>query len=175
LQQLPPTNSDAQGLFSLSALAQGVPYTLDVAAPGCGSNSVRVPTAATLTNRLQLTPVVLKLANQQIAGQVIGQDGKPSWGAQVTVSGEGQPRSNRSRTDSNGCFVVKNICTGPVDVLAALSAGMNQGRTVVGMVSASGGDTNVVVKLGQQNGLPASFQTDQGPIPANHPPPTLQP
>jgi hypothetical protein len=174
-QQLPPTNADTRGLFSMSALARGSAYTLDVAAPGYGSNSVKVPAAGTQTNRLQLTSIVLNLANRQVAGRVIGQDGKPSWGAQVTVRGEGQPGSSSARADSNGFFAVKNICAGPVEVRAALPAGMNQGRTVVGMVSASGGDTNIVVKLGQQNGLPASFQTDQGPIPANHPPPTLQP
>lgn len=94
-------------------------------------------------------------------------------GAQVTVWGEGQPRANPARNDTNGFFVVKDICEGPVDVRAMLPAGMNQGRTVVGMVGASGGDTNVVVKLGLQNGVPALFQVDQGPIPANRPPPSV--
>jgi hypothetical protein len=84
-QQLPPTNTDAQGLFSVWAIPQGADYTLDVAVPGCGTNSLPVPAVGSQTNQIQLTLIVLKLANRQVAGRVIDQDGNPCWGAQACI------------------------------------------------------------------------------------------
>ncbi|MGD1084549.1 MAG: carboxypeptidase regulatory-like domain-containing protein, partial [Verrucomicrobiota bacterium] len=168
-QSLPPTNTDAQGVFSLGALPRGAACTVDVAAAGYGSNTTTAPSSKTQTSQLKLPPIALKLANQIVAGRVVGEDGKPCWGAQVTVRGEGQPAPKPGRTDSNGNFVLQDVCQGPVEVRAVLSAGMNQGRTLVGVLQANGGETNLIVRLGMQNGVPAVFPVDQGPGPVNRP------
>jgi protocatechuate 3,4-dioxygenase beta subunit len=148
----PTTNTDAQGLFAVGALPPGWRYELRVAAAGYGTNNLSLPAGATRTNRLELPPIVLKAANRQLAGQVIGPDGKPCWGARVSLSGEGQPADAIGSTDSKGNFIIKAVCEGPVKVQALLAAG--QAPMIVGEVRASGGDTNIVVKLGATNGIP---------------------
>ncbi len=88
-------------------------------------------------------------ANLKLAGQVLDADDKPVAGAYVNLSGEGQPNAN-TRTDREGRFRFEHVCEGP----AQLSA--NSQRSF-GNVSAEGGDTNVVLRLGQTyNNAPGS-------------------
>jgi protocatechuate 3,4-dioxygenase beta subunit len=178
LNRLPPTNASAQGWFAISALPQGPPYLVTVTAAGYGSNAIPVPANQTQTNQLQLPAIVLKPANRQLAGQVIGLDGKPCWGAQMTISGEGQPVGAPVRTDSNGQFVIKQVCEGSLDVRALLPASASNPRYgyVAGFLQAHGGDTNIVVKLGLSNGIPMVVPGGAAPTPANRPlPAPLQP
>ena len=126
-----------------------------------------LPAGATRTDRVELPPIVLKAANRQLAGQVIGLDGKPCWGAKVYLSGEGQPADAIGNTDSKGNFLIKAVCEGPVKVQALLAAG--QAPMIVGEVRASGGDTNIVVKLGETNGMPAAVPARGGQEAANRP------
>jgi hypothetical protein len=172
--RLPATNVSAQGLFSFSALPQGGRYDVLVAAAGYGSNDISLPANQTGTNQIQLPPIVLKPANRQVAGQVIGLDGKPCWGAEMSVTGEGQPYSSAGHTDSNGHFVIKEVCGGLVSVRASLAPSVSSSRNgyVAGFLQAHGGDTNVVVKLGLSNGVPIMGPRGIGQPPANPPPPT---
>jgi protocatechuate 3,4-dioxygenase beta subunit len=148
----PTTNTDALGLFAIATLPPGWRYELRVAAAGYGSNEITLPPAATQSNRIQLPTIVLKLANRQLAGQVIGLDGKPCWGAQVHLTGEGQPAGVVVNTDTNGNFASKAVCQGLLQVQALLSIG--QGPMIVGESRANGGDTNILIKLGVTNTLP---------------------
>jgi protocatechuate 3,4-dioxygenase beta subunit len=138
-----PTNASPKGLFFFSTLPQGAPYRVNVSADGYGSSSVTAKATDTQTTQFRLPTVVLNHANQQLAGQVIGADGKPCWGAEVTVSGDGQPAGRISHSDASGHFVITEVCTGLLDVRVDPPA-----RAVV-RVQAHGGDTNIVVKLGQ--------------------------
>jgi hypothetical protein len=138
-----PTNASPKGLFFFSTLPQGAPYRVNVSADGYGSSSVTAKATDTQTTQFRLPTVVLNHANQQVSGQVIGPDGKPCWGAEVTVSGDGQPAGRISHSDASGHFVITEVCTGLLDVRVDPPA-----RAVV-RVQAHGGDTNIVVKLGQ--------------------------
>lgn len=142
LNQMPPTNASPEGLYFFSALPQGAPCRVNVSAAGYGSGNVTVLATDTKTTQFRLPAVILNFANQQVAGQVIGQDGKPCWGAEVTVNGDGQPAGRITHSDSNGHFVITKVCTGLLNVRADLPA------SPVVTVQAHGGDTNVVVKLG---------------------------
>ena len=71
-EQLAWVNAGPQGAFSFSSLPQGTPCVVAVAAGGYGTNWSLVPAGDTRTNRLQLPPLVLKPANRQLAGQVVG-------------------------------------------------------------------------------------------------------
>ena len=83
----------------------------------------------------------LKPANLKLAGQVLDADDKPVAGANVNLNGEGQPNAN-ARTDREGRFRFEHVCEGP----AQLSA---NSQSSFGNISAEGGDTNVVLRLGQ--------------------------
>jgi hypothetical protein len=61
---------------------------------------------------------------------------------------EGQPANRISHSDASGHFVITEICDGPVNVRAMLSASATNPSYLVGTVQAHGGDTNVVVRLG---------------------------
>lgn len=147
INQMAPTNASPEGLYFFSALPQGVPYRVNVSAVGYGPGTSTASAADTKTGQFRLPAVVLKHANQQVAGRVIGSDGKPGWGAEVTVSGDGQPAGRTTHSDANGHFVITEICDGPVNVRAVLSASAGNTRSLVGTVQTQGGDTNAVVKL----------------------------
>jgi hypothetical protein len=114
---------------------------------------------------------VLKEANRQLAGQVIGPDDQPCWGAEMSVSGEGQPVGAASHTDSNGHFVIKQICEGGLVVRGSPPASSGNPRNLPGFLWASGGDTNIVVKLGLSNSVPLLRSSGVGQVPTNRPAP----
>jgi len=166
----PATNSDAQGRFSFTTLPPGWHCELRAYAEDYGCNTISIPAAAARTNRLQSPPIVLKPANRPLAGQVIGLDGKPCWGAEVKFTGEGQPTYRTARTDTTGNFLFKAVCEGPVQLQAELS--VDEVPMFAGETRANGGDTNILIKLGATNGLPASVPTRGGQPAANPPPPS---
>jgi hypothetical protein len=143
--RLPPVEASSEGLFSVSALPQGAPYLLHVVAPGCGTNLVTVPDTDTRTSQLQLPAILLKLANRQVAGQVLTRDREPAPGARLFLRGDGQPERAEGLTDVNGRFVLDHVCASPVEIRAfpANRMGVRDAATV----QANGGDTDVVIKL----------------------------
>jgi uncharacterized GH25 family protein len=78
-----------------------------VTAKGYGAAGAVLKAADTKTNHYEFPTFVLKRANRKLAGQVLGLDGKPVAGAQVTVNVEGQagplPRPS-AKTDGQGHF-----------------------------------------------------------------------
>jgi hypothetical protein len=167
--RLSAANTGAQGLFSISALPQNARYIVNVAAAGYGSNSLPVPASLTQTNQFQLPPVVLKPTNRQLAGQVIGLDGIPCSGTQVTMHGEGQSGVQTVRADSDGHFVIEEVCEGLVDMRAVLPASAGNPPRF-GYLQAHGGDTNIVLKIGMTNGVPIVSPARVGQLPTNRPP-----
>jgi protocatechuate 3,4-dioxygenase beta subunit len=141
-------NSD--GTFTIPALPMGQQYNVYVNANGYGSAQKSIGKTQSQTNSIQLAPFKLKIADRQLAGQVLGADGKSLSGMQVNINGNGQPNGN-TRTDATGHFKFK-VCDGPIQIFAYSPSG--GGRNNFGNASARGGDTNVVVKIGarqQQN------------------------
>jgi hypothetical protein len=89
---------------------------------------------------MELEPIVLRLADRVLYGQVLTSDEKPISGAHVSIQGEGQPSENLT-TDSKGRFQFK-VCEGQVRIFAnsPQGGGFAQGN-------AEGGDTNVMLTL----------------------------
>ncbi|MCL5098106.1 MAG: carboxypeptidase-like regulatory domain-containing protein [Candidatus Omnitrophica bacterium] len=135
-----PFKADAQGRFEITGLPQGRRYYVFVSAKGYGSESRNMASDDTETNRIDLPAFVLKVADRQLAGQVLDADEKPVAGAGVSIQGEGQPY-NSARTDSNGRFRFAAVCEGPVRLYASYQRSF-------GSVQVEGGDTNVMITLG---------------------------
>ncbi len=139
----PPVKADETGRVQIAALPQGYSYNLAVSAPGYGvGRTPMIEAADTQTNRLELPAVVLRLANLKLAGQVLGADGQPAAAARITIAGQGQPSTN-TQTDATGHFAL-TLCEGAVSVTASLQGAAGRAQTV-------GGDTNVIIRLGNNN------------------------
>jgi Carboxypeptidase regulatory-like domain len=137
---------NSEGAFTIPALPMGQRYLVFATANGYGSGRKSVGSAQSRSGRIQLTPFRLKMADRQLAGQVLDADGKPLSGVQVNINGNGQP-NGMVRTDATGHFKFK-VCDGPIQVFAFSPSGA--GRANSGSTYARGGDTDVVVKMGER-------------------------
>lgn len=140
-----PAKADGQGVIEIKGLPQERHYSVNVTAKGYGSTNLQAQIGDTKTNRCEFPSVVLKAADQKLAGQVLGPDSKPVSGATVIMQGDGQPGGN-ARTDAKGRFVFDAVSEGAVRLFAnGQDAG---GAYMNGSVQAQGGDTNVVIRFG---------------------------
>ncbi len=139
VQGLARTN--VPGRFEIPALPPGRRYGVVVSAPGYGQKNLSDISAAAEAGRQELDLVELKPANLKVAGQVLDADDKPVARISVSLSGNNQPSAN-TRTDREGRFHFDHVAEGPVQLYA--SALNNYGN-----ITAEGGDTNVVLRLGQ--------------------------
>ncbi len=138
--------TNTPGRFEIPALPTGRKYGITVSAPGYGQRAMYdVGAASAEAGRMELETFDLKPANLKLAGQVVDLDDKPVAGANVNISGDGQPNGN-ARSDREGKFHFEHVCEGTVQISAN-----NQGS--YGNISAEGGDTNVVLRLGQTIGV----------------------
>ena len=143
--------TNTPGRIEIPALPPGRKYGVVVSAPGYGQKQLHNLEISSEAIRQELDPVELKLANLRLGGQVLDADDKPVAGCYVNLSGEGQPNAHVS-TDRQGRFVFPHVCEGA----AQLSA---NARSSFGNVSAEGGDTNVVLRLGSSYGSSSQAAT----------------
>jgi hypothetical protein len=136
------------GAFTLRALPRGRNYFVNVNLPGYERLRVLVLAEKTQTNQLEMTPMVLRIANLQVAGQVLGLDGQPFAGAMVSITDTNQPYHAATRTDAAGHFQIKGVYEGPLNVQATFrDSNAVPTMPLKGLAEAQGGDTNVLVKL----------------------------
>ena len=133
--------TNTPGQFEIPALPPGRKYGVVVSAPKYGQKQIYDVGASADAIRQELDLVELKPANLKLAGQVLDADDKPVAGCYVNLNGEGQP-NDRVRTDREGRFTFEHVCEGSARLYA------NSQRSS-GSISAEGGDTNVVLHLGQ--------------------------
>ena len=141
--QLKP--ADADGRFEIKCLPADGQYMIYASAKGYGRSQLSVEPDPE-TNRMELPPLVLKLADQVIAGQILKEDNKPASGVNVNLNGEGQPSENMT-TDSQGRFHF-HVCEGPIQLFAYSPYGGGNAQA-----SAVAGDTNIVMTLTAQLGI----------------------
>jgi protocatechuate 3,4-dioxygenase beta subunit len=134
-----PIRTDAQGRFEITAMPPGRKYSLDATAKGYGSANQSIQ-ENTDTNRIELEPCVLKVADRKLAGEVVDTDEKPVARANVHMYGQGQPNGS-VRTDDKGRFKFDEVCEGSVQVSAS-------SQRAYGNTRAEAGDTNVIIRLG---------------------------
>jgi hypothetical protein len=154
----PPTNVNARGEFTLDALPPDSAYRVKVAAAGYGPAQILLSTNETHTRQVRLPVQVLQVPDRQVAGRVVDADGKPCWGCEVraTLPGDMDTLGGSVHTDASGHFVIKPVAAGPLYVRAMLPAGLNNPRYLGGHLEVQGGDTNIVVTLGLDNGKPGA-------------------
>jgi protocatechuate 3,4-dioxygenase beta subunit len=141
LQGVARSNTPSPGRFEIPALPPGRKYGVVISAPGFGQKQIYDVGASPDAGRQELDPAELKPANLKLSGQVLDADDKPVAACYVNLNGDGQPSGN-ARTDRNGRFTFERVCEGPLQLSA------NSQRSY-GSISAEGGDTNVVLRLGQ--------------------------
>ncbi len=147
LDGLARTNTPGQ--FEIPALPPGRRYGVIVSAPGYGQKQNHNLEISAEPGRQELDTVELKPANLKLAGQVLDADDQPVADCSVNLNGDGQPSGN-TRTDREGRFRFEQVCEGPAQISA-------NNRNSYGNISAEGGDTNVVLRLGQTiNNSPGS-------------------
>lgn len=140
--------TNTPGHFEIPALPPGRRYGVYVSAPGFGQKGVYTIEYEDGQKRVEMEPTELKPANLKLAGQVLDPNDKPVASASIHLSGDGQPSANTT-SDRQGHFAFNNVCEGQVRLFAS-------SRNMQGSVSAQGGDTNVVVKLGESSATYAS-------------------
>jgi protocatechuate 3,4-dioxygenase beta subunit len=136
-----PVRVDAEGRFEIKGLPLKRSYALNVSARGFGRGSRDIEAQETAKRRVELEPFKLPVANQRVAGVVVGADDKPVAGANVYSYGEDQPNLN-ARTDAKGRFALDQVCAGPIQISA------NDQHGGHGSVNAEGGQTNITIQLG---------------------------
>ena len=139
LQGLARTNTP--GLYEIPALPPGRKYGVIVSAPGFGQLQNHNLEISADPGRQELDTVELKPANLKVSGQVLAADDNPVAGCYVNLNGNGQPNGN-VRTDRQGRFTFDHVCEGMLQLSA-------NSQSSFGNISAEAGDTNVVLRLGQ--------------------------
>jgi len=134
-----PIRTDAQGRFEVTAMPPGRKYSLDATAKGYGSANQSIEQDAD-TNRVEVPPCVLRVADRKLAGEVVDADEKPVARANVYMYGQGQPNGS-VRTDDKGRFKFDQVCEGSVQLSVS-------SQRAYGNARAEAGDTNVVIHLG---------------------------
>lgn len=138
------TNTGVPGSFEIRALPVGRRYGLIVSAPGFGQHSnFQLPSDE--PQRVELDPIELEPANLKLAGVVVDAEDKPVAGAMVQLHGGRQPTAV-TMTDRKGRFSFNQVCDGQAMITATSTAGY---ESAYGNVTAQGGDTNVVIRMGQ--------------------------
>ncbi|MEO8427447.1 MAG: carboxypeptidase regulatory-like domain-containing protein, partial [Verrucomicrobiota bacterium] len=136
------SRTNTSGQIELVALPPGRRYGLQISAAGYGAKYVDLAQNAEEAKRVELDPVELRRADRKLAGKLVDTDDKPVSGATVQINGDGQPNAN-VRTDRGGRFSF-DVCEGTVQLFASSQRNMAN-------MSAEAGDTNVIVKLGEQS------------------------
>jgi len=135
-----PTRADAEGRFEIKALPPGREYSINTSAKGFGQDHRNVPASDTATNRMELEPFQLELADQRIAGVVLDDNDKPVASASIFSQGPKQPNLN-AQTDAKGHFAMDKVCAGTIQLFA------NSQRGGYANVTAEGGDTNITIRI----------------------------
>jgi hypothetical protein len=132
-----PVTTDANGGFTFTALPVAQDYSIYASFPGYSQKHQKIE-ADLGTNVVEMPPIVLRIANQMISGQVVDAKDKPVSGVHVQVASDDQPQAFM-QTDSKGRFKFK-VCEGQVHMYA-------NGQNGFAQVTVEAGDTNVVILL----------------------------
>jgi len=140
---------DAQGRFEIKALPLERSFSMVFTAKGFGHDTCTVEPPEGEPKRVEMEPVHLPAADQQIAGVVLDPDDKPVRGANLYSIGDNKQPVTRGQTDSKGRFHFKQVCAGPMQIFVNSQNGLNGNATV------EGGDTNIIIHISTPVGMRA--------------------
>ena len=106
-----PVMADDQGLIEIKGLPPGQHYSGTITSRGYGLVNVDAPIEVTKTTHFELPAAVLRLADRELAGRVLDQDGDPVTNAIVGIQDKGQLTANTT-TDVQGGFAFYALCEG---------------------------------------------------------------
>ena len=136
--------TDQEGQYEYKAIPAGQQYTISAQADRYGQSYVKVDADDAVNNRLEIKPLILKVADMNISGIVVDDNDKPVANVEVTVSGQGQ-QYRHGITNDKGKFIIDKLCEGQVQVSVNFQRIDTISVPVYGNVSANAGDTDVTV------------------------------
>jgi hypothetical protein len=144
--------TNSEGRYRINAIVPeraGFYYRLSVNASGYGPvESNRISVKGGPGEPMDIPPIKLVPANVSISGVVVDKSGNPAANIPIFIHGYqrfDQPERTVS-TDSQGRFVIRRICKGPLSLQANFSS--SPGGS--GNLYAQGGDKDVRIVLGQK-------------------------
>ncbi len=143
--------ADAEGRYEIKGLAAGRGYGVSLSAEGFGQDYLNVDAPEAGSQRIELDPVQLIVADQRIAGTVLDTDDKAVSGAYIGTFGNKQP-SHQMQTDAKGHFAFDHVCVGTVQVF------VNSPRGGYANASVEAGDTNATIHLGTSSPIRAQAE-----------------
>lgn len=134
------TATDAEGRYEISAAPRDCEFTTRASKEGYGDKfSERLFSSPTTGNRMEVEPLVLRLADRSVSGVVVDEQDRPVSKASVSCYGPDQPWRH-VMADDQGRFTVEGICVGPIEVHANI-------RDLSGSIRTQAGEQDVKVVL----------------------------
>lgn len=161
--------TDEQGSYSLTAIPHGYDYTVAATAQNYGENLLKVssekpgmgvfPPGLGYGQRVENMPImvepnkrsvevrdiVLRKSGLVVSGVVFDTLGNRVANAVVEVGGKGQPTLLPIRTDSNGCFIINDLCAGEVELTIDESPDVYYNRFSMTRVTVQAGTEQIIV------------------------------
>jgi uncharacterized GH25 family protein len=150
-----PTQIDSDGNFEIRAIPVGYRYSVNASSDGYGLRYVQVNTSEAESDRMELEPLVLNVANLSASGIVVDELDKPVSNIRIYAYGNGQ-QDRETYTDAEGKFTLENICAGPIYIQAS----SREPEHLYGNAKAEGGatDIKIIVKQLDSSGRPVPIQ-----------------
>jgi hypothetical protein len=133
--------ADQNGKYSINALPIGHRYYIRASRDGYGVAFKTLGEILTYKDSINVDTLILHEANQILAGTVVDANGNIAVGAEVRCWGEGQPE-RQTTTDSEGKFIIRNVCKGPLRIQALKDRMTNK------TIEVEGGENNIRIVLG---------------------------
>jgi len=161
---------DEEGHYEIRAVPSGHRYSVNAKAEGYGERYVRVETGDAVSNRMDVEPLVLSVANLSVSGIVVDDFDQPVSSIRIYAYGNGQP-SRETFTDTKGRFTIENICPGPLSIQA--NSRDRTTRRLHGRTRVEGGATDIKIIVYEMDQRGRRVQT-QPPSLAGKPLPDLK-
>ncbi|MDH7599213.1 MAG: carboxypeptidase-like regulatory domain-containing protein [Sedimentisphaerales bacterium] len=109
--------TDAHGVYSIKAIPFSEEWVYLMFFDRCGYSwkSAALRPEKVSKNRIELGPVQLRPADQEIGGILLDPNGRPAAEMAVSVGGSGQPLKTVV-TDKQGRFRIKGVCRGSISL-----------------------------------------------------------
>ena len=132
--------TDEAGRYEFAGLPQRQEYVVHSRAPNYWPNGVRTGLILQRRDVADAGRIILRKPVLSVAGVVVDSNGKPVAQIDVGTKGHGQPQ-RRTKTNTNGEFVLRGLCSGTVEIWAKLD------RELYGVMETQGGrgDLTLVV------------------------------
>ena len=131
--------TNAQGIYECKAIPESGKYSITAELDGYGQSNVQVQSDDAVEGRLEIEPLILKLATMSVSGIVVDDNNKPVADAQVYVYGQGQSQ-RRAKTDADGKFTIDKLVEGQINI----NAQYNKANVFLhGYMNAEAGDKDI--------------------------------